>query len=154
MVLLLLRNIFKDHPEELANTKLITEVLDSNNQELVARSGVNDFIISNRFISMILAQVSESKDIYKVYDDIFQEDGSEIYLKPAKLYFESFPVEVSFADLMLIAQKREEVCIGVKIKSKESIIEENCGVSLIPDKNSRYTFTENDCLVVVSEDES
>ena len=44
--------------------------------------------------------------------------------------------------------------MGIKIKSKEKDIEENCGVKLIPEKNTVYTITEEDCLVVVSEDES
>ena len=73
IILLLLRNIFREYPEESANTKLITEVLDSDNQPLVARTGVNDFIISNRFISMLLAQISEDADIKRVYDDLFEE---------------------------------------------------------------------------------
>lgn len=36
---------------------------------------------------MILAQLSEEPKIKKLYDDIFQEDGSEIYVKPAMQYF-------------------------------------------------------------------
>ena len=36
-------------------TKLITEVLESANRELVAHTGVDDFIISNRMVSMIFA---------------------------------------------------------------------------------------------------
>ena len=91
VALLLLRRIFSQYPIESKDTKLITEVLDSQNDALVAKAGVHDVIISNRLVSMIMAQIAESRDIEKVYDDIFQEDGSEIYLKPASLYFESFP---------------------------------------------------------------
>ncbi len=153
VALLLLRSIFNVYPEESKKTKLITEVLDSQNYPLVARAGVKDVIISNRLVSMIMAQISESRDIQKVYDDIFQEDGSEIYLKPAKLYFKSFPIDVSFADMMAIAQKREEICIGVKIKALESDNEQNNGVQLIPDKNTRFAMQADDNLVVLAEDE-
>ena len=65
--------MFKAFPEESKNTKLITEILDSENQALVARAGVYEFIISNRFISMMLAQISEDSDIKRVYDDLFSE---------------------------------------------------------------------------------
>jgi hypothetical protein len=41
---------------QVGDAKLITEVLDSDNQPLVTRTGVRDFIISNRFVSMVLAQ--------------------------------------------------------------------------------------------------
>ncbi|MCG8588738.1 MAG: hypothetical protein MJE66_05555, partial [Proteobacteria bacterium] len=153
VTLLLLRSIFAEFPQESANTKLITEVLDSQNYPLVARAGVKDIIISNRLVSMIMAQISESRDIKKVYDDIFQEDGSEIYLKPASLYFNEFPAVVSFADLMAIARKREEICIGVKTKALESNAEQNNGVRLIPKKTAKFALKPEDCLIVLAEDE-
>lgn len=154
ILLLMIRDIFQKHPQESKRTKLITEVMNSENMELVSRAGVNDFIISNRFVSMIFAQISEEKDMKRVYDDLFQEDGSEIYLKPASLYFDELPIEVSFADLMRIAQQRDEVCIGVKIKALEKLIDKNFGVDLIPEKNTRYTLQPNDSLVVFSEDDT
>lgn len=154
VILLLLRKIFAEHQEEAASTKLITEVMDSDNQALVARAGVNDFIISNRFVSMILAQLSEEPDMKRVYDDLFSEDGSEIYLKPAELYFSELPAEYTFADMMAVAQQREEVCIGVKIAEHENDMERNFGVKLIPEKDCRYMLKPEDCLIVVSEDET
>lgn len=153
VALLLLRRIFSQYPKESSNTKLITEILDSQNDVLVARAGVHDVIISNRLVSMIMAQISEGRDIEKVYDDIFQEDGSEIYLKPAHLYFESLPEEVAFADMMALAQKRSEICIGVKMKSLENSKENNNGITLIPEKNTRFALRPEDSLVVLAEDE-
>ena len=120
----------------------------------MARAGVNDFIISNRYISMLLAQISEDGEIKRVYDDLFQEDGSEIYLKPASLYFHEFPVDLTYADMIHIAQKRDEVCLGVKIKALENDMDQNFGVKLIPEKNTRYSLQPEDALVVLAEDET
>jgi hypothetical protein len=153
VALLLLRRIFSQFPKESKSTKLITEILDSQNDALVARAGVQDVIISNRLVSMIMAQISESPDIEKVYDDIFQEDGSEIYLKPAALYFDSLPAKVSFADMMAIAQLRGEICMGVKIMAFENDKAENNGVKLIPEKNTVFDLQADDSLVVLAEDE-
>jgi len=154
LTLLLLRKIVADHDGEAVQTRLITEVMDSANQNLIAEVGVRDFIISNRFISMLLAQISEQADINRVYDDLFEEDGSEIYLKPAELYFEKTPAEVSFADCIAIARKREEICLGIKINALEGDADKNYGIDLIPEKNQRFTLQANDCLVVVAEDET
>ena len=154
VILLLLRQIFDENRENVGNIKLITEILDSENQPLVARTGVNDFIISNRFVSMILAQISEDADIKRVYDDLFSEEGSEIYLKPASLYFKEFPVTVSYADMIHVAQQREEVCLGVKIKKFEDSLDDNFGVKLIPEKTKEYTIGPDDTLVVLAEDET
>lgn len=153
VALLLLRRIFSQYPSESKNTKLITEILDSQNDALVARAGVQDVIISNRLVSMIMAQISESRDIEKVYDDIFQEDGSEIYLKPVSLYFKTLPAEVTFADMMAIAQKRQEICIGVKVSASENDKTANNGITLIPAKGTVYQLQPDDNLVVVAEDE-
>lgn len=156
LMLLLLRRIMSESREagqEFGRTRLITEVVDSANRNLIAQAGVKDFIISNRFVSMLLAQMSEEPDIKAVYDQLFSEDGSEIYLKPASLYFETAPAEVSFADCMGIAQKRGEVCLGIKIKTEEEDDTRNFGVHLIPWKTDRFTLQAEDCLVVLAEDE-
>ena len=154
ILVLLLRSIAEKSDRPTDSTKLIGEVMDSENQDLVARAGVNDFIISNKLVSMLLAQVSEEADIKRVYDDLFSEEGSEIYLKPASLYFDTFPMEVTFVDLMGIAQNREEICIGVKLKERERDSEQNFGVKLIPEKNTSYVLKEEDCLIVLAEDET
>jgi len=154
LILLLLRKIFEQHPDETINTRLITEVMDSSNQNLISEVGVKDFIISNRVISMLIAQMSEEARIKEGYDNLFKEDGSEIYLKPLSLYFENIPEEMTFADCMAIAQKREEICLGVKIKENETDKDKNFGVKLIPEKSTTYSFCPDDCLVVLSEDET
>ncbi len=70
MILLLLRRIFRKAAEKSGetsrNSQLITEVMDSSNQALVSSAGVKDFIISDRFISMLLAQMSEEPEIKRV----------------------------------------------------------------------------------------
>ncbi len=154
IILLLLRAIFAENPKKAQATKLITEVLNSENKELISRAGVNDFIISNRFISNILAQISEEPDIKAVYDDLFEEDGSEIYLKPVSLYLKNLPNKaVKFSDLMHLAQQRNEICIGFRSHKDIDNINENFGVKMIPNKNKTYVLHPDDNLVVVAADE-
>ena len=156
VLLLLLRGIKKDliADGETIKTKIVTEVLNSQNHALIHQAGVNDFVISNRMVSMIFAQMSEEPEIKKVYDDLFQEDGSEIYVKPIELYVDSLPAVLSFADLMLLAQKRdEEACIGVKHANLASDPSQNYGVRLIPPKDQMMDLSAGDALVVVAEDE-
>lgn len=90
----------------------------------------------------------------QVYDDLFQEEGSEIYVKPAWLYFEQLPAQVRFAELMRMAQKRNgEVCIGYKLHALEHDAEKNFGVSLVPPKDQMVLIGHQDALVVVAEDD-
>ena len=136
---------------EEVHTQLITEVMDSANAQIIQQSGVKDFLVSNQFVSKMMAQISEDPDVNLVYEDLFREDGSEIYLKPAWLYFENLPAELSFADIMLAAQKRDEVCFGLKIKSEE--YEPKFGINIIPKKEEMFTLEEGDMLIVLAEDE-
>ena len=108
-------SIFAANPEQAGRTALITEVMDSDSQELVFKAGVNDFIISNRLVSNMLAQISEEPDLKDVYDSLFEESGSEIYLKPASLYFETLPPNC--ASPTCVASKRREICLGVRLAS-------------------------------------
>jgi len=135
-------------------TQLISEVMDSDNTELVLHSGVKDFLISNQFVSKVFAQVSQEPDVMKVYDDLFQPEGSEIYVKNASLYFGLLPTEIRFADAMKAAQLRGEVCFGIKIAADEADPEKNYGVQIIPARDQRFTLGVGDGLIVLAEDET
>ena len=141
------------HPFAEKPCPRVTELLDSQNHPLVARAGVKDVVISNRLVSMLIAQISQSRAIKRVYDDIFKEDGSEIYLKPAWLYFDQFPAVATFADLIGIARKRNEVCIGFKAKALDADEPGKNGMALNPKKDARVSLQSDDCLIVLSEDE-
>ncbi|NOQ72633.1 MAG: hypothetical protein GQ574_11555 [Crocinitomix sp.] len=151
IILLWLRKV-KESVEN-PHTKIITQVLNSENQEIITQTDVDDFIISNKLITMILAQLSEEPLIKLLYDDLFSEDGSEIYVKPANLYFTSFPQKVSFADLIGIAGKREEVCLGIRKGDLRKDANSNFGVKLNLPKTEQVVINEGDYLVVLSEDE-
>ncbi|MDC0230619.1 hypothetical protein OAK19_01505 [Aureispira] len=151
LILLLLRTIKQDN--EGQNTKIITQVLNSENQEIITQTDVDDFIISNRLITMILSQLSENPMIKLFYDDIFSEQGSEIYVKPAHLYFNEFPQKINFSDVMGIANKRNEICLGIRKSKLSKRANANFGISLNLPKDEMLHLEANDFFVVLSEDE-
>jgi ion channel POLLUX/CASTOR len=143
---------------EPIRTQLITEVMDSDNTELVLQSGVKDFLISNQFVSKVLAQISQEPDVMKIYDDLFDPEGSEIYIKPIELYFDGLseerPLDLEFADLVGAARTRNEVCFGWKCKAEEDDAERNFGVRLLPRKGSAVQLRPGDALILLAEDET
>ena len=151
IILLLLRKIKLSLPS--VNTKIITQVLNSDNQEIITQTDVDDFIISNKLITMILAQLSEEPLIMKFYEDIFSEDGSEIYVKSITLYHNQFPLKTTFGDLILLADQRDEICLGIRKGKESKNANKNFGVTLNLDKNQVIELDQNDFLVVLSEDE-
>ncbi len=153
IILLLLRKIANEENVDKGKTKLITQVLNSENQDLIVQTDVDDFIISNKLITMMFAQLSEEPRMKMIYDDLFQEEGSEIYVKPASLYFSDFPMQATFADVIAQSQKRDEVCLGIRVGTLHKDASRNFGVRLNLPKDERITLTAQDFLVVLSEDE-
>jgi len=149
IILLLLRKVVNNH----SGLHIITQVLNSENQEIITQTNVDDFIISNKLITMILAQLSEEALMKTFYDDIFSEDGSEIYVKPATLYFDTFPQQLTFTDIIFCAQQRDEICLGIRKGDLSKSLIDNFGIKLNLVKDTPVMLTANDFIIVLSEDE-
>jgi hypothetical protein len=137
--------------------KLITEVMDSENIDIILNSGVEDFMVSNQFVSQIMAQVSEEPLALDVYDDLFQAEGSELYIKPISYYFPfdgKESITVAYGECVHAAQLRGEVILGAQLHPRQKEKDKMFGISLIPDKNQEYTFTKEDGLIALAKDET
>ncbi|MGB3507917.1 MAG: hypothetical protein WBA93_01465 [Microcoleaceae cyanobacterium] len=150
--------IFRDYSNETGNqvtTELIAEIIDSEETDLVIKAGVQDFLLSNKFVSKILAQVSQEPKVMSVYKELFSEEGSEVYLKSAELYFSTKQLfRVTFADCVVAAQYRDEICIGVRISSEAKIKEKNFGIYFVPRLDRQFYLTSEDELITIAEDET
>ncbi|MFV0484158.1 MAG: CASTOR/POLLUX-related putative ion channel [Bacteroidales bacterium] len=138
-----------------SKTKLISQVLMSENQELMPSRDLDEFIVSNKYTTMILALLSEEPKMQLFYDDILQEDGSEIYIKRANLYFDEseLPAKMKFIDVLRQANKRDEICLGVRFFDKMRDENENFGITLNMAKDAELELCKDDFLVVLAEDD-
>ena len=152
--LLEFRHYFRSFNGGQLKTQLITEVADSENIEIIQEAGVKDFLISNRFVSKIYAQVSEEPDVLKIYEDLFSEEGCEVYLKPVKLFLSALPDKISFGELCAAALNRNESCFGIRIMDEEKDETRNYGIYINPAKNIQFTLKESDQLITLAEDET
>ncbi len=137
--------------------KLITEVMDSENIDIILNSGVEDFMVSNQFVSQIMAQVSEEPMALDVYDDLFQSEGSELYIKPASYYFDfkdKKTITMPYGECVQAAKLRNEVILGLQIHADQKDKDSMFGIILIPDKNDEFTLSEEDGLIALAEDET
>ena len=137
--------------------KLITEVMDSENIDIILNSGVEDFMVSNQFISQIMAQVSEEPLALDVYDDLFKAEGSELYIKPASYYFDfnnKESLSLAYGECVEAAQLRDEVILGIQLNSEQQNKDKMFGISLIPKKEDLFTLTPNDGLIALAQDEA
>ena len=70
---------------------IVSEMLDLRNRALAEVARADDFIVSDRLVSLMIAQVAETKHLNAVFADLFDAEGSEIYLKPAGDYVAARP---------------------------------------------------------------
>jgi len=146
-----------DSSKSIKWPKLITEVMDSDNIDIILNSGVEDFMVSNQFVSQIMAQVSEEPLALDVYDDLFQADGSELYIKPASYYFdfsENKSITIKYGECVQAAQLRDEVILGVQLYADQKKKGAMFGINLIPNKSDEFTLHKEDGLIALAEDES
>lgn len=146
--LLHLRNISEHHNQ---NFNIVTEMLDLKNRELGVVARADDFIVGDNLISLLLSQLSENRDLKKVYDELFKSDGSEIYLKPASRYIK-LGETVDFYTILINAAALNETAFGYRISKHGSDIEHNFGVKINPNKDEKITLNEEDYVIVLSED--
>jgi voltage-gated potassium channel Kch len=130
---------------------VVSEMLDTRNRALAEVTRADDFIVSDRLVSLILSQVSENKALNAVFTDIFDPEGSEIYLKLAADYV-GLDEPISFYTVVEAARQRNEVAIGYRLSRHADDAAKSYGVVVNPDKSAKITFSEWDRIIVLSED--
>jgi voltage-gated potassium channel Kch len=129
---------------------IVSEMLDLRNRELAEAAKVDDFIVSGHLISLMLAQLSENKNLFAVFQDIFDPKGSEIYLKPVGDYVATGQ-PVNFYTVIEAARQRGETAIGYRLSVGENVAP-NYGVVTNPRKSQKVTFSPGDRVIVIAED--
>lgn len=130
---------------------IVSEMLDIRNRDLGVVAKADDFIVSDNLISLMLSQLSENKDLKKVYDILFEADGSEIYLKPVSRYVKTGE-DMSFYTVLESAAELNEIAFGYRISSESSNSDEHFGVKINPNKNETINFSPEDYIIVLAED--
>lgn len=148
ITLLHLRNLSEKAGRDFS---IVSEMRDIRNRALAEVARADDFIVSDKLVSLMLSQISENKHLDKVFKDLFSPEGSEIYLKPIKDYITPGR-KVNFYTLLEAAAERGETAIGYRIQADASDAGKAYGVAVNPDKGNMVSFTENDKIIVLAED--
>ena len=148
ITLLHLRHISETLNKEI---KIVSEMLDIKNRDLANVTKADDFIVSDKLISLMMSQVSENKQLMRVFEDLMRSEGSEIYLKPINDYIKT-EESVNFYTLMESAKRRGDTAIGYRINSLIHNQDAAYGVVINPKKDDYIQFTDLDKIIVLSEE--
>jgi voltage-gated potassium channel Kch len=147
MTLLHLRDIESKKGEAYS---IVSEMLDVKNRALAEVAKADDFIVSDELAGLLLTQIAENKELGKVFDDLFDADGAEIYLKPAGDYV-SPETPLNFYTILEAAKRRKETAIGYRILAESGNAEKGYGVKINPLKSAKVTLTADDKVIVLAE---
>jgi voltage-gated potassium channel Kch len=130
---------------------IVSEMLDLRNRELAEVAHVDDFIVSDHLVSLMMAQLSENAELFDVFTDIFDPEGSEIYLKPICDYVDPGK-PVNFYTVLEAARLRCETAIGYRLLHEAGEASKSYGVHTNPKKSELVTFLPEDKVIVLAED--
>jgi len=130
---------------------IVSEMLDMKNKDLAEITQADDFIISDRLVSLALSQIAENRELSAVFTDLFDPEGAEIYMKSADLYVRTGK-PVNFYTVVESARRKGEVAIGYRIASSAHDVDRSYGVMVNPNKSELITFDPNDRIIVLAND--
>lgn len=125
---------------------IIGEITDVKNSKIAMSTKYHDFIVSSNICGMVSTQLSENRYLKPILDDIFDEEGSEIYAKPIIEYIKC-GIEINYVTLVHSAMLKGEICIGYMRCNGESY-----AYYMNPDKEKKVNFKEEDCIIVIAEE--
>ena len=130
---------------------IVSEMLDLRNRELAEATQVDDFIVSEHLVSLMMSQISENAELYDVFTDIFDPEGSEIYLKPISDYV-ALGEPVNFYTVIEAAKRRGQTAIGYRLEAEAGDAGKAYGVHTNPKKSGQVVFTAEDKVIVIAEE--
>jgi ion channel POLLUX/CASTOR len=133
-----------------ADLNIVSEMLDDRNRELAEVTNADDFIVSDKLISLLLSQVSENRKLSEVFNTLFSSEGSEVYLNPAERYIRS-GTSVDFYSVLEAARRQGHTAIGYRIAAQARSSADSYGVTVNPKKTDRVTFAAGDRVIVLAE---
>jgi ion channel POLLUX/CASTOR len=147
VTLLHLRDIAEKNKKHFS---VVSEMRDLRNRELAEAARVDDFIVSEHLVSLMMSQLAENSELYDVFTDIFDPEGSEIYLKPIADYVETGK-PINFYTVVESASRRAQTAIGYRIVAEMGDASKSYGVHTNPKKSELVAFAPEDKIIVVSE---
>ena len=130
---------------------IVSEMLDLRNRELAEITRVDDFIASEHLVSLMMSQLSENAELFAVFTDIFDPEGSEIYLKSIGDYV-AVGEPVNFYTVVEAAKRRGETAIGYRLETEAGNAGKSYGVHTNPKKSNQVVFTSADKVIVIAEE--
>ena len=102
-------------------------MLDDRNRELAEVTQADDFIVSDKLISLMLSQISENDRLKEVFDDAVLQRGQRD-LPAARCGLPRAGASVDFYTVLEAARRRGETAIGYRVAADRHRSDQAYGV--------------------------
>jgi Trk K+ transport system NAD-binding subunit len=129
---------------------VVSEMMDVRNYQLAVTARADDYVVSERIPSQLMAQIAQDAKKKELFDELLNPESSEIYLKPVELYVRCGKA-VNFYTVIEAAQRRKEAAFGYRISVNTGDASSNYGVVINPQKAAEITFEHGDKIIVLAD---
>ncbi|WP_375450251.1 hypothetical protein [uncultured Devosia sp.] len=130
------------------HVNVVSEMVDVRNRALAEVTRADDFVVSNKLVSLMLAQASENDCLAAIFEQLLDEDGSEIYMRPAADYI-GLDRPANFYTITQAARARGEVALGYHRPRPGAAAD---GIVVNPLKSLPLDYLPGDRLIVLARD--
>lgn len=111
--LIYVQDIIQEHVNRIPDfdkesIDVVVEIVNPKNYDVVRSYSVNNVILSNRYISKMMTQISTKESLYEFYKDILtydelgvdKYDSKELYIKKVRRFFDEIPAPCTAYELI------------------------------------------------------
>ena len=134
---------------DVRDRNVVGELLNPSDVDLAHEDSSDDFVVSQKLVSLLLAQLGESPHLAGVFDDLFTTDGATISLQP----FERFAAAgaTTFGAVVAEARNWGTTAIGYRAESARARTDTlAAGLRINPPKDEQITFAPGDFVVTLT----
>lgn len=135
-------------PDRMPN--VVAELHQEDAVDLASIARPDDFIVSQRLVSLLIAQLSENPELKELFDGLLDPFGSDIVLRPATEILP--PGRYSMKEITVLAQARGVVALGWQLEADQVIDDAYLPgrIRLNPPKNQTVQLGSHSRLILLA----
>jgi len=147
LALLHIRRWLDEHLGDAPRPNLVGELLDVNDEIIGQVAKPDDFIVSERLVSLALTQLSENPAIYPILRQLLNAEGVSVHL----VHHGALPLSsvTTFDDVVIAAQQAGTIAIGLQTMTSPTDDSGETVIALNPDKSIPLTLAPSDKIIVL-----
>ena len=153
LTLVQVRRVLSHAEHRNAKASIVAELLDSRSVQLGRVANPDDFVVSERLTSLLLAQLAENGELHQVFDELLDAEDVEITMRPLSAFLPAGDLtgadpgaEIEYRAIVREARERGESAFGFTVPPTP----DSDGVTVNPPKSARVPLDPSTHVIVLA----